>query len=351
MICIKCLDEESLIKNLKSVIEKGECSFCSNQGEVICAENFFEELSEAITSDGWVRAIDEGSYDSDEGDYYQKTIDLRELAVDFCQEVGINNEKLLSYIRSCFLDEWMIDKPYGEDYHDDYFIKNWETFKINIKNKWRYTLLLSEEPFVKDFKNMMCYLGDKCIIKTKLNDCFFRGRAFTEEKIDLDVLQYGPPEIHFTKNSRMSPKGIVYLYCSSSEQAVIEEINAKNIKTIGIIEFRPKNDLKIVDLSELIMPSSFDKEHRIYRRALDFLNGFIEEISKPIEIDDEEHLEYMATQVICEYLRYYFINKGITGLKYKSSKIDAENNFVFFCDSKNFLEYFEIISKIPKKSF
>lgn len=346
-VCLECLVCSHLIKEMKRVTFRGICSFCESKRKVLDVEDFFKEIVEAIREDGWVRAVDEGSYDSGEGGFQQECIERREIAKDISIEAGVTNDKLLVVIENSFDDEWMIDKPYGQDYLDDIFRNGWDVFQNRILHDRRYTYFIEKDcQAINQFSLLMNYLMSYNIVNIDQDQILYRGRTFDENTpVEKDPNKYGPPPIEKTKNCRMSPKGISYFYCSTDENTVISEIKRKNTKSIGLIQYNPKKNLKILDLSSIIRkPCPFDKTHRIYRKGIDFLNEFILEISKPVVLDDKEHIDYIPTQVIAEYIKGQFFSKGIIGVKYNSEKSKNGFNYVFFC-SEDVGEYFELISE------
>jgi len=75
------------------------------------------------------------------------------------------------------------------------------------------------------------------------------------------------------------------------------------------------------------------------RRLLIFLHLLSEEFSKPIERDDRVHIEYVATQVVTEYLRGMKTRDdlNIDGIRYGSARHDGGASLVLFCDSHNLI--------------
>ena len=52
------------------------------------------------------------------------------------------------------------------------------------------------------------------------------------------------------------------------------------------------------------IPSVFDPEQRKYYYELVFLHEFAQDLSAPVVLDGREHIEYVPTQVITEYMRW-----------------------------------------------
>jgi hypothetical protein len=91
-----------------------------------------------------------------------------------------------------------------------------------------------------------------------------------------------------------------------------------------------------VDLSELpATPSPFDPNKISEREALLFLRSFAEEISRPVGKDGAEHIDYVPSQVACEYFAHVVRLKSndheqIEGLSYGSAVMPGGRNLVLF---------------------
>ena len=98
-------------------------------------------------------------------------------------------------------------------------------------------------------------------------------------------------------------------YGAYSKDIAIAETykTASEPKKATIAEFISSRDLLVIDLSEeLAIPSIFDAENRHNREQIKFINSFIFDISQPIDREEKIHIDYVPTQVVCEYLRYEF---------------------------------------------
>ncbi len=67
------------------------------------------------------------------------------------------------------------------------------------------------------------------------------------------------------------------------------------------------------------------------------MDSYINDFRKPINRDGSEHIGYIPTQIITEYLRYnYKINgESIDGIIYNSSVCNNGKAIVLFVDNKN----------------
>ncbi|MHB8736950.1 MAG: hypothetical protein ACYC6M_16725, partial [Terriglobales bacterium] len=92
--------------------------------------------------------------------------------------------------------------------------------------------------------------------------------------------------------------------------------------------------LTVVDLVNLPrVPSLFDAENRCRRPALQFLRAFSTDAAQTAKPDDKQHLEYVPTQIVSEYLQHSHVSGPIHGIQWRSTKDSAEVSTVLFLDS------------------
>ena len=85
--------------------------------------------------------------------------------------------------------------------------------------------------------------------------------------------------------------------------------------------------LDTTQVPSLESPSCFSEEFDISKKWVShFVRDFEEEISQPLD-EDRKTLEYVATQVLAEYIRKI----GYNGISYKSSYNKDKVNYVLFC--------------------
>ena len=75
-----------------------------------------------------------------------------------------------------------------------------------------------------------------------------------------------------------------------------------------------------------------------------FLHSFNREVTKKLDKNDKNQLQYIPTQVFTEFLRYMFTDKDgrrLDGMVYGSSKT-REQNVVLFCNQQKSREYVDI---------
>jgi len=138
----------------------------------------------------------------------------------------------------------------------------------------------------------------------------------------------------------MSPAGIPMFYGAFDMKTALKETYTKSdtekVATVG--KFEVLDNLNFVDVSNLpIMPGMFKPGSRDERHSLRFLYEFANDISKSVEKDGREHIDYVPTQIISEHLRHiHKLPDGtmVDGIIYKSSKENTNDSCVIFIDDK-----------------
>jgi hypothetical protein len=157
----------------------------------------------------------------------------------------------------------------------------------------------------------------------------------------------GAPPPAAASQSRMSPAGIPMLYTADSvETAIAETVGTRKTRRKGltIATFAPTEDLRIIDFSQLpSIPSVFDDspETPRMRHELGFLHGMRRDISGEVQLDGRQHIEYVPTQVVCEYLRHQLpleLGEPVHGLAWGSARSQDGRNTVLFFDQSRCVE-------------
>jgi len=152
--------------------------------------------------------------------------------------------------------------------------------------------------------------------------------------------EMGAPPKKVASAGRMNPAGIPYLYTSFDRKTARSEIGVTKRTSLSIFEatFDLTAPLEVVDLTSLpTTPSLFDVGNKDDREYSLFLNKFVTEISRPINKDGREHIEYVPTQAVCEYLAQVFEPRPgarLGGLLFPSSVQLGGKNLVVFPDDR-----------------
>jgi hypothetical protein len=245
----------------------------------------------------------------------------------------------------------------------------WKEFNEVIRHRARFFFMdipdLQEdrnhdEPDPKTFFGAIMVALDRADAFSILpeNSTIHRGRPGKPDEVisGFDTLTSPPSE--WAATNRFSPAGIPMFYGAENKTTVVEEIAPKAENKVVIGEFITKRPLALIDFTNAqLAEGRFDPDWTSDYHVSDFLEGFLGEIRKPIERDGKEHVEYIPTQIICEFFRFFGSktlkdinlnhpapsthlllehfthNNRIDGICFRSSRPSAGKCYVLFYDA------------------
>jgi hypothetical protein len=231
----------------------------------------------------------------------------------------------------------------------------WKSFKAFTKNHARYFFLQAEDESDDELtpgdvlgsvsEMIRSKLAGEGLIKTvDASADLIRIRVDDQPQTAATAIGTPKPE-HARQSNRMSPAGIPMFYGAFDAVTAHAETFDPNVhagKILSIGTFRPVRDLTVLDLADLpLVPSVFDGARQPLIHALRFLHDFAADISQPIARDGREHIEYVPTQIVTEYLRRVFRlprNQRLDGIIYRSAKVAGANAFVLFCENEHCID-------------
>jgi hypothetical protein len=161
----------------------------------------------------------------------------------------------------------------------------------------------------------------------------FRAREQPEGRRFRTSLSLGPPPPQVAPAGRMNAAGIPIFYGAFERQTALLE-TASRRGTFALGTFRTLRPLRLVDLTQLPpIPGIFNPSLAHERDTIMFLHEFAKDITKPLVRDDRVHVEYVPSQVITEYIRFYFKpnDQAIDGVRYKSARNPKGSCIALFC--------------------
>lgn len=327
-VCNGCFND----KEIKSFIEVtsstiGKCDCCGKEANLID----LSELQEFFTNFFSIFKYDESngsalidviqedwnifsSHDNGNiilNDFDNSIIDLTIQLGLVYSDVPVNSKIKVSYI---------------EEIQES--VNYWEELKSDLKHKRR---------FLTNLGNLEEYGWDAAFYVFSTidsNTTLYRSRINQDDSMQpYPIEEMSSP--HKTKSSagRANPQGIPYLYLSRDLKTTLYESRATFLDYVSIGEFKFGDDysFEVVDFTKEESP--FNNTDDIIKFAK---NKFIRKVvsrdlSKPLRRYDSD-LEYIPTQFICEYIRF-FANPAI-GIQFSSSLEKDGVNIVLFDDSK-----------------
>lgn len=261
--------------------------------------------------------------------------------------------EILEYISEELSEQYWTAKELYVPSIGEIHAQSWEQFNFIIKHRVRFMFFNESnkinapsyaefsDPYtiLEEFKNAI-FIHD-LIIKFDVDDLeVHRARMHKPQKEQLKLEELGPPPEKLAQANRLSPAGITMFYGAFEEETAIIEVLDINRPDYYITTARFSNlkPLKLIDFSSLKWISLFDKGNDEKRKTQILLYQFLADLTKPISSDGSQHIDYIPTQVVTEYLKTLFkseLGEEIHGLIYPSSKRKAHNNIVLFFNNQN----------------
>ena len=359
-VCIKHIEDKALKKFIRKNYSLGYCNYCEKDVKVVSLEELLEFIMEGI-SNFYEDAANFMSYNSREGGYLGEIYTPDELIQDL---IGLetNPFELTEDIVNSIDDIAWSEPDMYYDTERDELMYQWEYFKKIVKHTSRFLFLsksgnLDHENATKILKEVGKLVPKLNLIKKiEKGKTLFRARQHkSSDNIENIEQIVSPPTEYAIYPNRFSPSGIPMLYTAfDKETAIVETINIKDKKAnkITIAEFVLNKDMYVIDFSRLPkIPSIFGITNIKNYYLTTFIYSLIKDMTKSIEKDGKEHIEYIPNQVITEYFRFPFNRNRknkIEGIIYNSSKDNGKIASVFFWNNKESIEFLKL-KKLNKK--
>lgn len=341
-ICVKHFEDKGITNFIRRNYSEGYCDYCEKELKVIAFEDLMDFIMSSI-SNFYEDAVNFMSYDSREGGYLGSIYSVDELIQE---QIGLVAEpfEIIEDIIDCIDDiSWSQPDLYFEETNKELEYQ-WEYFKEIIKYKARYLFSMSDGSnanTLQILKQVGKLISDLNLIKVIPKGSKFIRCRQNDKKTEINDIKeiVSPPKKYAIYPNRFSPSGISMFYSAFDiDTAILETVSredkSKRYITIGELEIL--EDIYVVDFTTFNKPPSIFgvKNKKKYYLKL-FLSSFIQDISKEIKKDGKEHIEYVPTQVVTEFLKYSF-NKNrknnISGIIYPSSQHKNHKSCVFFWD-------------------
>ncbi len=347
-VCYHCVEEDFLAGYIRANAKQTICSYChrtSSHAIAVPFDDLMAIIQETVAAE-YEDAANSVPYDSREGGYQLPTLDTSEMLYELA--LSSPSDALMSDIVDSLPDvPWVTHDPMRLT-RLEALSYGWEDFCRRIKHETRYLFFQRHQPDPdpEDIppSRMLRALGQvirELTITATLpaGTTLFRVRQHEPSESPSTLADLGPPPVEAARYSnRMSPAGISMLYASldplTAAQETLERDNTtRTMVTTG--EIVVTWDLRVLDLTRLPpIPSVFDRSiDSRTRHGIAFIHAFRRELTQPVQKDGREHIEYVPSQVVTEYLRYRYrptTGGRLSGILYPSSVLIGGNNCVLF---------------------
>ncbi len=340
-VCLACIFDEGLREQVAAQLTEPTCTFCDREaeGNAPIAANF-EALMQPVMD-----AIRFFYERSEESLFWDDDVTRRytswEVAEDVC--AGAVSDSVLDAILQVITpDDWNEDP--GMLPPNVALRYAWDQFRDRVKHETRFVFLSIPEQHSDhpdDFttreilEKLLDIIQTRVLTEVPVGHIFYRGRMVDEpESADYNASTLGSPPPTKASANRMSPAGISMFYGCDDIPTVVAEIGSHTAKRFAVVgAFETIRPLRMVNLAALPpIPSVFVPEGRKHYYELRFLHEFAGDLSAPVIMDGREHIEYVPTQVVTEYMRW-LPAVAIDGILFTSAQ-NGGTSCVIFCGPK-----------------
>lgn len=162
---------------------------------------------------------------------------------------------------------------------------------------------------------------------TKLYRARLLDNEFTEEALQKNpALELGAPPKERARAGRMNVEYIPAFYAAFCEETAVSEIRPGIGDKVAVGEFVLAGDLKVFDFTAFSRAQGTEWRELVKHTRYDFITQMEDEISKPISPFAKQR-EYIATQIVAEYLRHYFACDAVIfkSSMHRDDKMDNRN--------------------------
>jgi RES domain-containing protein len=356
-VCPRCVDDDYLRKLVRDDLTACACDYCGRRSRSPFAASV-NVLLEAIypTVDAYFNEPNDAGAPFDEGEYLVEPWSMEEIFESFFFEE--RPELMKDLIDADTYDGGRVPAAGGHwasSHEHDLMMASWQHFADTVKHVTRYHFANmppseSGEPGDIGICNWLPALAQRLrplVVTLPVGTEVFRARIRkTGENWSPSADQLTAPPPAIMQAGRMNPAGIRYLYTAFDRLTAMREVGVDRSTTdpVYVASFKLTRPLLVVDLTKAIrLPSVFDLAQKGRRERALFHYGFVHEVSKRVVKDNLEHLSYVPTQVVCEYLAQVFTSKDgerLGGLIYPSSVHKGGRNLVVFPSQEGLKEVF-----------
>jgi hypothetical protein len=348
-MCDRCVGDADLAAYIQQNAISDHCDFCerASKSDLIAAsaEEVVSHIEQCLDQE-YEDAANMVPYESAEGGYQANTWSTQEVLED--AELEMVNEAAYDYIVRHLPDYAWVQTDFFSQHPFDSLRHGWESFADAVKHHTRYLFFdppddpswpQHDEIRPEDMLDALGRVIRECGLVRVLpaGTRLIRVRQHSADDAPTSLAELGPPPLdRAIISNRMSPAGISMLYAAEDEATAISEtITRRGRNThFTVATLQLDSDETVIDFAQLppalgvFAPGTSREE----RAGVNFARAFAREVSKPIKKDGREHIEYVPTQVVTEFLRFRFRDEGrpVHGIRYLSAKRAKGVNVAMF---------------------
>ncbi|MFI6875788.1 HEPN-associated N-terminal domain-containing protein [Streptomyces sp. NPDC050400] len=336
-VCADCVDNEYLARKITAAAGADDvCDYCERAPAAhidILLEAFYGALHTEYGLASYENAYFAGELAAAqhwEGD------DLVNQYVDV-----LRGERLQETVRSAARDDdFWVERHFIEPRRDRALLDGWERFSDQVKYRTRHVFWLAPPHRDEELLGggeipaaaVLDTLGDLIpqvglVHELPAGHRLWRARVHEEPEQHWHARLLGTAlPTQARQPNRMSPAGIPLFYGADTPATALQEVTRHATEPAGLVTraaFETTRPCRVVDFTRLgPVPDFFDIEQAHLRPVVAFLHQFVQRISA--DADGLEHLAYVPTQIVTEYLlRVFCQDQPVDGLVFPSSAAEG----------------------------
>jgi len=366
-VCEECVPDIFLKEVVADNLEQDVCDYCGRESEEPIAasvESVMEVIAETVYF--YYAAPQDAGVPYEDGEWAVPTMDITDVMgeLEFDCHSDLFDDVLSGFNSTCWVET--ANGFWASTRTNQRLRLAWKAFVEMVKHKTRFHFLAQHEgaAYDPDYLTPDIVLSSIAELLRKFEflqtvpegvsifRCRVRGSHDTWE---LDENELGAPPSKVASAGRMNPAGISYFYGAFEVGTAVAEVGQRPPSALGIGVFQASRPLVVVDLTKMTsLPSVFDGEQRNAREAILFLREFTRQISQPVQKNGMEHIEYVPSQVVCEYLAQIFQVDDkvgrLDGIIYPSTMKLGFTNIVLFPTERSWKNRFDGLQFVGAKT-
>lgn len=350
-VCIRCIKNPGVRKKIEQSQHKGVCSYCGVAEWVELLPDVIRYIEKCILYD-----YDRQAPLSPPGSYNVK--DIFETK-DFKATTQVRTDIVKALARNTYSLKSEVNTAQSPE-KTQALIQQWSQFEQLIKTENRFFCENHKVSFntrggeyrpAKILSKIVEAIREHTFLHLELDEenTLYRARSHFQAG-SYDAQNLGHPPIGKASATRMTPApvGIPAFYASLDPHLAVKEIKTTATKFI-VGRWKLTRPIRVVNLSGVIgneAPDFFDYDKKNERNIILFLKKFSSEVSKPVEKDGREHIDYVPTQALSEFIKTYL--DDIYGIAYVSD-MRSQKADVTIKEALNvalFVEKFKFVDKV-----
>ena len=340
-VCGQCINDPDVWRQCCSTAAPGTCSYCEKNAYLVVPVGCLQETLYRIIKTYYAEPANAGTPHSD-GAWIVSTVDTEEVLAELgFYPTGDLRDDIVGADRT---GDWVeaANGHWADIQEEEIMLHSWSNFTRTIKHQTRFNFQRVAEdidPQEIHVTEMLNVIGEELrplIRALNSGTILYRARHLkhSEAKV-MNGSMMGPPPKTLATAGRMNPAGIPYFYAAFDRSTAVAEIGPPPADYLAsACAFEVKRSLNVVDLNALPEPPSILAiDQKSERTKALFLREFVKSITKPVEKDGREHIDYVPSQVVCEFLAQIFLsNDGSTldGIIYPSAANPGGTNLLVF---------------------